>query len=890
MQILPMATSVVIISSLIQSAFIKYILQYDLTWNQSVLLGILLCATDHSTTRDIMKIIHMDSNFNCLISGETILNQVTIITVFTILNDSPLALTNFGPSIIEFIKEIILGFLAGLGFSWVMGRAVRRIVNDYTQEVNLTLTTTYLLFWVVSKTFSCSGCMAVVTYGLYMSAYGKTLISPTVEKRLLYFWEIVSSASESIVLVMGGLILCREFVTSRSLTSNDIYKLFMIYLSQLLIRFLVILIHYPVLSRFGYGLSFYKAVILCLGGIKGVISTALAIVAANSVSYDQDFRALVLFLIIGTTFLTIIVNPLLLILVEKKFRIIYVTEIQENLLLRVTSNILQKTYKKLEKLEKSKEFPLVRWDNVMELAGPRELVIAVIKRSGIGRKILKEYPNDSSEMLISRFNDNIHINEAALLSEMRKRFYNSLKGIYWHEFESGQCLGQTSLILINAASFLQQKDTEPIQDWKLIESEIYNKKFITCFGNLFNNRFTNFIYSPVAYNRIIKAYDAASTFLKAHKKVRALFEGMEIDQLVLQKILDESHTQQELCTAFLTANIIDQHPEIISDVQSKMASFALLISQRKLINKIYQQGVIKNLEFSYLATAIDTNFKTLTFLSTPKQPQLKKILKSKFKKASTSEINYLASAAREVHLKPAEMIFAEGEECSGAYMIISGTVHELSSWVDQELSNNHILGAQHLLPGLDQYNSSTAITLSVVTAVQLPKNILDFECFEEEIYREASEEFMILHKEKFSMKGAENEHIMFLVGKSYVKKVYTGSMVSLRRGGVVMKGRIRNDKGCYSLLRPTKKHIESIDDAILLIFPPHFSRMLRNNRSIVDALCEYFIRNSKKTIRTKEFYSLKENTGRRQTKIFKKIIKYTDHRDSLGSLDKMLRV
>ena len=818
------------------------------------------------------------------------MNQVTVITVFTILNNSPLALTNFGASLVEFIKEISLGFLAGMAFSWVMGRAVRRIVNDYIQEVNLTVTTTYLLFWVVNRTFVCSGCMAVVTYGLYMSAYGKTLISPTVEKRLMYFWEILSNASESIVLVMGGLILCREFVVSSSLTANDIYKLLMMYLSQLLIRFVVILMHYPLLSRFGYGISFNKAVILCLGGIKGVISTALAIVAANGMSYDQEFRALVLLLIIGTTFITIIVNPLLLILVERKFRILHVTEIQENLLLRVTSNILQKTYKKLEKLEKSKEFPLVRWNEVVEIAGPRELVIAVMKRSRVGRLILKEHQFDSSEMLISRFCDGVDINEAALLSEMRKRFYNSLKEIYWHEFESGQCLGQTLLVLVNAASFLQHKDTEPIQDWKLIESEIYNKEFITCFGNVFNNRVTNCLYSPVAYYRIIKAYDAASTFLKAHKKVRTLFDSMEIDLPVLQKILDESHIQRQLCTAFLRENIIDQHPQIIADVQSKMACFALLISQRKLINKIYQQGVIKNLEYSYLVTAIDTNFKTLTFLSTPKHPPLRKTLKMKFKKASTSEINYLASATKELHLKPGEMIFAEDDECSGAYLIISGTVHEFSSWVDQELTDNNIVGAQYLLPGLDQHNTSTAITLTVVTAVQLPKKILDFECFEEEIYKEASEEFLILNKDKFNLRGAKNDHIMFLVGRSYVKRVYIGSLVSLRRGGIVMKGRIRSDKGCYSLLRPIKKCIESIDDAILLIFPPHFSRMLKNNRSLVDALCEYYIKNSKITLKTREFYSLKENTGRRETKIYKKIMKYADNKDSMNSLDKMLNV
>lgn len=889
-QIIPMATSVVVVSSLIQSVMIKLILGYDLTWNQSVLLGILLCATDHAMTRDIMKSIHMDSNFNALVSGETILNQVTVITVFVILNNSPQALTEFGPSLLLFIKKTSVGFFVGLGFSWAMGRAVRRIVNDYVQETNLTLTTTYLLFWVVEKSLSCSGVMAVVTYGLYMSAYGKTLISPTVEKKLMYLWEVISLGSESLVFLMGGMVLGREFIQPNSLSITDLYKLILIYLSQLLVRSVVVFAHYPILLKFGFGINFNKIVILCLGGIKGVISTALAVIAANSISYDKAFRALVLYLTIGVTFLTIVVNPLLLRLAHKILRIVHISEVQENLLLRVTSRILKKTYEKLEKLEKSKEFNLVKWEDVEEIAGPRELVVAIMNRSIIGRQILKDNPNANSQMLISRYCDFVEINESTLLLEMRRRFYNALKGIYWHEFESGQCLGQTSLILINVTSVLQHKDNEPIQDWKYIESEIYSKHLNACFVNLFENPFTSCVFGTVASGLIVKIYDAASTFLKAHRKVRKLFECMEIDQSVLQQILDESDKQQDLCTTFLNEKIIDNYPEVISEVQSKMACFALLISQRKLISKIFQQGVIKNLEYRYLVTAIDSNVKTLTFLSTPKVPQLKKVLKKRFIKASASEISYLMSAITEIHLKPGEIIYEENQESSGAYLILTGKVHESSSWIDQELSINSILGAQHFLPGLDHVNTTTAVTLTVVTAVHLPNNMIGFECFEEELYKEAAEEYLILNKEKFSIKGAENDHIIFVVGRSYVKRVYVGSMISLRRGGIVLKGRIRNDKPCFSLLRPTKKRIESIDDAIILIFPPHFSRALRNNRNCTDALAEFYIKNKKKSLFPKENLLLKLSSKRKDSKIYKKLKEYAKKNLSIDSLDKMLNL
>lgn len=887
-QIVPMATSVVFLSSLLQSIVIKYILQYPFTWNESVLLGVLLCATDHATTRDIMKSMHMEASFNTLVSGETIINQVTVITLFMTLNDSPDAISDIGMSILSFIKRIGLGCLLGLVFSYVMGKAIRRIVNDYMQETNLTLVTTFLLFWVAEVSLKCSGVMAMVTFGLYMAAYGKTLISPTVEKRLMNVWDILSHNSENIAFILGGMHLGHEFVDLHNLVWSDLYKLIVAYISQLLIRFIVILTHYPLLRRFGYGVSFAKIIVLTLGGIKGVISTLLAVIATSGNTYDAKFKGLILFLVIGVTFLTICINPILLKLAEVKFKFINLTDIQENILLRVTSQIMQRSYRKLEKLEKSKEFPLVKWNEVMDIAGPRELVVAIMKRSTVGKKILKEHPDASSEMLISRFCDYCIINDIVLACEMRKRFYNSLKGIYWDEFESGQCLGQTSLVLINSTSVLQHKDSEPIQDWKHIENEIFNEKLIKFFHNFFEKPMINGIFRRLTYNRIIKVYDTASTFLKAHKIARGLFENMEIDQFVLQQILEESEEQENLCKIFLKDHIIDDYPEIISEVQSKMASYALLISQRKLINKIFQQGVIKNLEYNYLLTAIDTNFKALTFLTSPKIPPLKDILRSRFKKASKTEINELLQQVDEMHLKPGSTLFKENEESTGAYLILTGKVREISNWIDQELSIGNIVGVQHLLPGIEAFNTTSATTLTVVTTVHLPKNMLEYECFEEDIYKEAAEEFLILNKEKFNIKNANNEHIIFIVSKSYIKKAYQGSLISLRRGGFVIKGKIRSDKGCFSLLRPTRKKIESIDDALLLIFPANFSKILRNNRNLSDALAEFYIKNATKKQEYKQFYAFKDPQKVREVKDKKKIKKQWKSNMSIDSLDKLL--
>lgn len=889
-QIIPMATSVVMFCSLIQSVVIKYILGYDFYWYQISLLCVLLCATDYLMSRKTLRNLHMEDSFNSLVLGESFCNQVTILNIFAILNSDSNALTNIGMSLLIFLYRISIGFIIGLAFSYAMGKSIRRIVNDIIHEFNLSLATVFLLFLVAEHYCRSSGVMALVTFGLYMSAYGKTLISPTVEKQYLFVWELLSRASEHLAFVIGGMLLGSVLLSSSSLTAKDLYKLIFLYIFHMIIRFFVILCHFPILKRFGYSLTFPEAVILTLGGIKGVISILMAIISSRSSSHSPEFQEISLFLILGVTFLTILVNPFLLKYAEKKFKIVDLSDIQENLLLKVTSQIMQRTNKKLNILKRSREFPLVKWEEVLDIAGPRELVIAIMKRSKNGKRILASYPAAPAEDLINEFCENFQVNDTILAREMRTRFYASLKGIYWDEFESGQCMGQTSLILMNSASFLQNKVSENIQDWLVIEKEIHNHDTMDFYKKFKEKPIINRLFRSLMYKNIIKAYDIGSTFLKSHKRARGLFEHMEIEKIVLENLLKESQVQEDLCENFLKQNIFDTYPEIISEVQSKMACYALLISQRKLINKIYQQGVIKSLEYNYLLTATDSNFKVLTFLTSPTIPMLKQTLKNRFKKATNKEINELMKAIEELHLSPDSYLFKEKEENTGAYLILTGKVREYSDWIDEELGISNIVGAQHLLPGFELFNTTSAITLSVVTCIKIPRNLLEYECYEEDIYKESSEEFIILNKDKFNLRNAKNEHIIFLIGKSYIKKVYQGSLISLKRGGFVIRGRIRSDKGCFSLLRPTRKKIESIDDALLLIFPHSFSRILINTRVLGDALVEYFIKNAKRKEEYKPFFALKDPSRRRESKIYKKIKRYAMSKLSIDSLDKMLEI
>ena len=73
-----------------------------------------------------------------------------------------------------------------------------------------------------------------------------------------------------------------------------------------LIRGFVIFVHYPILKRLGYGMSWKEAVFIALAGTKGTIALALSIVVSENEDIDETTRKKLLFYIsflVATTIL-----------------------------------------------------------------------------------------------------------------------------------------------------------------------------------------------------------------------------------------------------------------------------------------------------------------------------------------------------------------------------------------------------------------------------------------------------------------------------------------------------------------------------------------------------------------------------------------------------------
>lgn len=856
MQIIPMATTVVGLSSFLTAITVKFILGYDFSWDQAFLLGVLLNATDHVAVISQLKEIYADDKFETLIGGETLLNEASVIVLFTLMMNYTDSSGSISSGFVLFLRLSLGGFALGLIFSLILGYLMRRIVNDYIQETSLTFITAYLLYATAeTPAVHVSGALAVVTYGLYMSAYGKTLVSVIVEKPMHFFWTIIATDMEAIVFLLGGMLLGNLIIEAKDIGLKDLGFLFILFILLHLIRFIVILIHYPFLRYFGYGISLKEIIVLTFAGIKGVIALALSLIAYHDPNLPKSFSSLMIFFTIGIASLTILLDSFAIKLLIRVFELETLNEAQESMLVGVTTAILQHTGKNIERFRADKEFDLVDWDMVIDIIGNKSLLNKIMKANKIGKQVLKENMDKTSEELLGIYSAKFEISKESIEAEMRSRFYSTLKAIYWHEFESGQCQGYTSLILIDSCNRAQLQEDKKINDWNLLEKSLSSPKFTKVLEKLSAVPVIGKIFRQMLYSRIMLVYDAASTFVIAHEEALELMDNMEIDtdEAIFEEIVDESHQQVSLCNDYIKMFITDTYPEIISQVQSNMAAHTLLISQRKLINKIYNQGVIKEIEYECLLEAIDENIKSLKSSTSLAVSSLKQVLRSRFQKASKSQIEEILPHIVEKHFKPGVVLFKEGEPIDGAYLIYNGRVQESSNWIDQELMVGNIVGVQHLLPDFAENMTTTATALTVVQAVFIPKTALRNKIFFEDLYKEASEEIILWNKEKLMLANVKNEYIFRVIKSSCITFFHAGFTVNLRRGGILLFGRIKKHKDPVYFIKPSEKQIDVYEDCVILIFPQHLAGFFKQYKSLSEAFSKFYIRSAARNAKTRIF-------------------------------------
>jgi NhaP-type Na+/H+ or K+/H+ antiporter len=169
---------------------IKLFLYPELDWAPAFMIGAIVSATDPVAVVALLKSLGASTKFQTLIEGESLFNDGTAMVFFILFASMTKGeeATAFGV-VSNFLLLAVGGPLLGFVFGMIASLWLKRIINDDILIINITFVMCYLLFYVAENFhYEVSGILALVTLGLFMSAFGKTNIISESEHAVHTVW------------------------------------------------------------------------------------------------------------------------------------------------------------------------------------------------------------------------------------------------------------------------------------------------------------------------------------------------------------------------------------------------------------------------------------------------------------------------------------------------------------------------------------------------------------------------------------------------------------------------------------------------------------------------------------------------------------------------------
>ena len=163
------------------------------------LLGGIVSPPDAISTGAITKFVKIPKTTSAILDGESLLNDASSLIIFRF------ALIAVGTgqffwqqAALSFLWMIIGGTGIGLFLAWIFVQIHKRLPLDAPSNIALTIIEPYLMYWLAEQ-FHCSGVLAVVSGGLFLSA-----------RRLIFFNSASriqsSSVWDSFVFILNGIV------------------------------------------------------------------------------------------------------------------------------------------------------------------------------------------------------------------------------------------------------------------------------------------------------------------------------------------------------------------------------------------------------------------------------------------------------------------------------------------------------------------------------------------------------------------------------------------------------------------------------------------------------------------------------------------------------------
>ena len=274
-----------------------------------LLVGAIVSATDPVAVVALFKDLGAPTRLGILVEGESLLNDATAIVLFTILAGilaGTEEATVLGATA-DFFRVFVGGIVVGLAIAWITVLIIGRLRNLPMIEITLTVCLAYFSFLFAEHYLHVSGVMAVVSAGLVVRSYGRTMVSPSTWHALVENWEQLGFWANSLIFFLVGLLVPKVLVDIQGV---HVAAFVVIIVAAFGARAVVLYGVLPLMNRAGIGhnVSLAFRTVMLWGGLRGAVSLALALVILETPGLAPETKTFIAVLVTGFVLFTLFVN------------------------------------------------------------------------------------------------------------------------------------------------------------------------------------------------------------------------------------------------------------------------------------------------------------------------------------------------------------------------------------------------------------------------------------------------------------------------------------------------------------------------------------------------------------------------------------------------------
>ncbi|CAM6099086.1 unnamed protein product [Calypogeia fissa] len=681
MQMVLLAGPGVLISTGCLALVNRYIFPYGWNWSTCLLLGGLLSATDPVAIVALLKELGASKKLSTIVEGESLMNDGTAIVVFQLFFQMVLGQHFTVGQIVVFFSRVAFGAVAlGFGFGLVAVLWIGRVFNDTVVEITLTLTASYLAFFVAEDEAQVSGVLTVMTVGMFFAAFARTAFTGESQQSMHHFWEMIAYIANTLIFILSGTVIAEGILASQDqIEAHDWGYLVMLYVFLQLSRAVVVVVLYPGLRYFGYGLNWKEAAILIWAGLRGAVALSLSLsvskVGANeSKGYaliSKQTEARFVFFTGGVVLLTLIINGTTTQFLLQLLRMENRTELKVHILNHLRHEMYDKALESFGELGADEDLGPADWTTV------REYITSLGEISLGGART---HPHESSMTGETA--------RRVAFQDTRVRFLNGVQAAYWGMLEEGRITRTAAILLMGSVDEALDSVARdlPLQDWRGLKPHVRFPRYLKWRSSslLPQNLLTYLILGRLELGCYI-----AAAFLRAHRQAQCQLRDFIGESEFSDAVIKESQSEGRDARDFLE-DVRLSFPQVLRVIKTKQVTYAILSRLSAYVTSLEEAGLLEEKETNHLHDIVQVDLKKLhRHPPMVQMPSAVEGLKNHpfFGALPAADQSMLFNNAKEFMLFRDNVLYGEDAKADAVWFIVNGNV----KWSGNKYNDRHML-------------------------------------------------------------------------------------------------------------------------------------------------------------------------------------------------------